>query len=118
MPAKLLTSSPPHSRIWGRSAPRIPRRARTIQRLAQRFIVRNAHVPAAPILLQPRYAMSWMRGPMTRHELRRARDPNGKEEPPPASTQDPIVQTSETKFSGVALDELKARFMRKVYFGS
>jgi len=75
--------------------------ARTIQRLAQRwFIVRNAHVPAAPILLQPRYAMSWLRGPMTRHELRRARDANWAEEPPPASTPKPIVQTpgtSETK---------------------
>ena len=35
--------------------------------------------------------MSWLRGPMTRHELRRARDPNGTEEPPPASTPGPIM---------------------------
>jgi len=28
---------------------------------------------------------------MTRHELRRARDPNGIEVPPPASTPGPIV---------------------------
>lgn len=47
---------------------------RTIQRLANRwFVVRNAHSTSAPILLQPRYAMSWLRGPMTRQELQRAR---------------------------------------------
>ena len=47
---------------------------RTIQRLANRwFVIRNAHVEGAPILLQPRYAISWLRGPMTRQELRIAR---------------------------------------------
>jgi hypothetical protein len=47
---------------------------RRVQRLQNRwFVVRNAHVPAAPILLQPRYAMSWMRGPMTRGEIQIAR---------------------------------------------
>ena len=46
----------------------------TLQRLAPRwFVVRNAHVAVQPILMQPRYAMSLMRGPMTRVEIRAAR---------------------------------------------
>jgi DNA helicase HerA-like ATPase len=46
----------------------------TLQRLAPRwFVVRNAHVAVQPVLVQPRYAMSLMRGPMTRVEIRRAR---------------------------------------------
>jgi hypothetical protein len=46
----------------------------TLQRLASRwFVVRNARVAAPPVLLQPRYAMSVLRGPMTRGEIRRAR---------------------------------------------
>jgi DNA helicase HerA-like ATPase len=45
----------------------------TLQRLSERwFIVRNVH-GGAPILVQPRYAMSFMRGPMTRVEIRKAR---------------------------------------------
>ena len=36
------------------------------------FVVRNAHDPGS-ILLQPRWAMSFLRGPMTRHEIKRAR---------------------------------------------
>jgi hypothetical protein len=47
---------------------------RTLQRLANRwFVLKNAHVQSGPVLLQPRYAMSWMRGPMTRNEIRAAR---------------------------------------------
>jgi hypothetical protein len=54
-----------------------------LQRLAPRwFLVRNAHVATAPVLLNPRYAMSLMRGPMTRVEIRRAR---GASEGPPKS---------------------------------
>ena len=46
----------------------------TLQRLAPRwFVVRNAHVSSPPILMQPRYAMSLLRGPMTRGEIRAAR---------------------------------------------
>jgi hypothetical protein len=46
----------------------------TLQRLAPRwFVVRNAHVQSPPILMQPRYAMTLMRGPMTRVEVRTAR---------------------------------------------
>jgi hypothetical protein len=46
----------------------------TLQRLAPRwFVVRNAHATSPPVLLNPRYAMSLMRGPMTRVEIRRAR---------------------------------------------
>lgn len=46
----------------------------TLQRLSPRwFVVRNAHSTSPPILLNPRYAISLLRGPMTRAELRRAR---------------------------------------------
>lgn len=46
----------------------------TLQRLAPRwFVVRNAHSQFPPILMNPRYAMSLTRGPMTRVEIRRAR---------------------------------------------
>ena len=46
----------------------------TLTRLAPRwFVVRNAHAQSPPILVQPRYAMSLMRGPMTRLEIRAAR---------------------------------------------
>lgn len=45
----------------------------TVQRLSNRwFLIRNAHTRAGPLLLQPRYALSWLRGPMTRDELQRA----------------------------------------------
>jgi len=60
--------------------------ARTLQRLAPRwFVVRNAHASdVGPILLRPRFAMSLMRGPLTRNELREARrwyECTGKSEP-------------------------------------
>lgn len=46
----------------------------TFQRLAPRwFVVRNAHVSTPPILMQPRFAMALLRGPMTRKEIRAAR---------------------------------------------
>ncbi|HEY1532854.1 MAG TPA: helicase HerA-like domain-containing protein [Polyangiaceae bacterium] len=46
----------------------------TLQRLAPRwFVVRNAHATSPPILMQPRYTMSILRGPMTRMEIRAAR---------------------------------------------
>ena len=46
----------------------------TLTRLAPRwFVVRNAHAASPPILVQPRYAMSLMRGPMTRLGIRAAR---------------------------------------------
>ena len=46
-----------------------------VKRLAPRwFVVRNVHAGDGPVLLQPRWAMSFMRGPMTRGEIRRARE--------------------------------------------
>ncbi len=36
------------------------------------FMVRNAHDKRGPCLLQPRWAMSYLRGPMTRIEIKRA----------------------------------------------
>ena len=45
-----------------------------VQRLAPRwFVMRDAHRKEGSLLLQPRWAMSWLRGPMTRAELRQAR---------------------------------------------
>lgn len=38
------------------------------------FVVRNAHSPGPPTVIQPRFALSLLRGPMTRQELRRARE--------------------------------------------
>jgi len=54
--------------------PDAPDLGRTVQRLSNRwFVVRNAHAArSGPILLQPRQTYSWLRGPMTRTELRRA----------------------------------------------
>lgn len=47
--------------------------AHALPQLAPRwFVVRNAQVQAPPLLLQPRYAMSLLRGPMTRVEIHRA----------------------------------------------
>ncbi len=61
----------------------------TLQRLAPRwFVVRNARAAAAPILMQPRYAMSLLRGPMTRMEIRAAR---GVKDGGPAATVDPAA---------------------------
>jgi hypothetical protein len=49
--------------------------ANTIKRLSPRwFVVRDVHAGEGPILLQPRWALSFMRGPMTRNEIRKARE--------------------------------------------
>jgi len=46
----------------------------TVQRLLPRwFVLRDVHAETPAALLQPRWAMSWMRGPLTRGELKRAR---------------------------------------------
>jgi hypothetical protein len=37
------------------------------------FVVRDAKDNRGPTLLQPRWAMSYLRGPMTRRQIRRAR---------------------------------------------
>jgi len=47
--------------------------ADVLKKLAPRwFVTRDAHSPGPPVLLQPRWAMSFMRGPMTRIEIKRA----------------------------------------------
>jgi hypothetical protein len=57
-----------------------------LQRLAPRwFVVRNARASAPPILMQPRFAMSVMKGPITPGEVRRARGiVDGLQAPKPA----------------------------------
>jgi len=52
---------------------------RVVQRIAPRwFVVRDAHANNGLSLLQPRWAMSMLRGPMTRTELKRARKEHAK----------------------------------------
>jgi hypothetical protein len=53
--------------------------ARSVQRLAPRwFVIRDAHVNNGIALLQPRWAMPVLRGPMTRTELKRAREDHAR----------------------------------------
>jgi hypothetical protein len=48
----------------------------TIKKLAKRwFVVRDVHASRAASLAQPRHAITWMRGPLTRVELRREQAP-------------------------------------------
>jgi hypothetical protein len=50
----------------------------TLKRLAKRwFLLRNVHTGEGACLVQPRHAICWMRGPMTRAELRRMRGEAG-----------------------------------------
>lgn len=45
------------------------------KKLAQRwFLLRNARAKSGTVLLQSRWSLSWMRGPMTRSEVRKARE--------------------------------------------
>jgi len=69
-----------------------PELAATVQRLADRwFVVRNAHARSGPVLLQPRQTFSWLRGPMTRTELRQARRLHGAHaEPEAVAPQAPV----------------------------
>jgi hypothetical protein len=44
--------------------------ADTVKRLAPRwFLARDVRVSDAPVLVQPRHAMSWLKGPMTPREI-------------------------------------------------
>ena len=46
-----------------------------VKRLSPRwFLMRDAHSEDGLILMQPRWTMSYMRGPMTRLEIRRVRE--------------------------------------------
>jgi hypothetical protein len=73
---RLQTDADRHRVLEGLSGndPELAKRlAATVQRLGpQWFLVRDAHLPGLG-LVQPRWAMSWLRGPMTREELRRSR---------------------------------------------
>ncbi len=49
--------------------------ANTLKRLGPRwFVMRDAHTQKGNLLLQPRWAMTFMRGPMPRAEIRMARE--------------------------------------------
>lgn len=56
-----------------------------LKRLEPRwFVVRNVHDAGPPRVVQPRWAISVMRGPMTRQELRRAREERARRGASPA----------------------------------
>ena len=55
------------------------------------FLMHNVH-EAEPVVLETRWAMSYLRGPMGRDELQRLTAPKPEPVPPPASP--PIAQTS------------------------
>ncbi|MBN8614987.1 MAG: ATP-binding protein [Deltaproteobacteria bacterium] len=55
------------------------------------FVVRNSHDKGPPMLLQPRYAISYLRGPMTRDEIRKARLVHATPPTPAATTSAPTT---------------------------
>jgi hypothetical protein len=65
---------------------------RVLTQLAPRwFVVKNAHASeVGPVLLHPRFAMSFMRGPLTRNELREARRWRARIE---GSAEDPVIES-------------------------
>jgi hypothetical protein len=76
--------------------------ARTVQRLAPRwFVIRDVHVENGIALLQPRWAMSLLRGPMTRTELKQARTEHacviGAPLPAPSEPPPPPPPSAQTK---------------------
>jgi len=73
----------------------------TLQRLAPRwFVVRNSHATSPPILVNPRHAMSLMRGPMTRVEIQQARGVTRAT----SLARDPQVASDAAVFEQVATD--------------
>ena len=49
--------------------------ANVVKQLKNRwFVMRNVQDPSGTVLVQPRYAMSFMRGPLTPAEIRMLRD--------------------------------------------
>jgi hypothetical protein len=71
--------------------------ANVIKKLAPRwFLLRDAHAREGMMLLQPRWAMTLMLGPMTRTEIKRARALVNKDEPEESSnTKEAADATSE-----------------------
>jgi hypothetical protein len=64
-------------RVGARSAHSLAELSDITKRLAPRwFLMRDVHSDAGTVLMQPRWAMSFMRGPMTAVEVRRARGAN------------------------------------------
>ncbi len=55
------------------------------------FLVRDAHAKGPPRCVQPRWAITLMRGPMTRQEIRRAR---ALDQQPEQASMSPVVATA------------------------
>jgi hypothetical protein len=66
-----------------------------VKRLSPRwFLMRDAHADGGPVLFQPRWAMSFLRGPMTRRELTDAvRARNGVASPALAPALAPVASS-------------------------
>ena len=48
----------------------------SIKKLAKRwFVVRDVHGKGGAVLVQPRHAITWMRGPLTRGQIKQLMDP-------------------------------------------
>jgi hypothetical protein len=59
--------------LCGPSAASAGQLSNVVKKLKARwFLMRDAHATGGTLLLQPRWAMSFLRGPMTRNEIRRA----------------------------------------------
>jgi len=64
--------------------------ADTLKRLAPRwFLTRNTHASEGTTLLQPRWTMSFMRGPMTRAEIQAARSQRAASTPATTNSRSP-----------------------------
>ncbi len=61
--------------------------ANIVKRLAPRwFLMRDAHSEQGLVLLQPRWTMTYMRGPMTRNEIKKARELTASDGPASGGT--------------------------------
>jgi hypothetical protein len=73
-----------------------------VRHLAPRwFLMRDVHAATGTILLQPRWAMSFLRGPMTRNEIRRARELLTHGEPPDDEEKSGVIANRPEGLSNV-----------------
>jgi len=77
--------------------------ANALKLLAQRsFLMRNVHASDGTVLMQPRWAMSFLRGPMTRTEIRAALAARAHAEDPPSERTPLVAGRPESALPGLA----------------
>jgi hypothetical protein len=80
---------------------------RIVKNLAPRwFLMRDVHTKVGSLLLQPRWAMSLLRGPMTRNEIRKALETRAALLPP--KSRKPIPQVAGGERLPCSLEPLKS----------